>query len=207
MAYDPNIPQPNDDLDDSQGDLLANFQQLDTSFGIDHYAYSNGTVNNGKHNTVTTPLVIPNPAPPYVHPTTTTDPKFYAMQDSVNLGVLQYTRGPSNAQPTALTCLQSPSAPITLAPMTTTPVLDCSGINSGSFEVTFFGHLLGLPLQRVMGVSTIVFQNSGFTQLGSFTTANITISAVGTTIVISNNSGISTYEEILWTLRPVRIRV
>ncbi len=49
MAYDPNIPQPTDDLSDSQVQLLANFQQLDTSFGINHFQYSDASSDNGKH--------------------------------------------------------------------------------------------------------------------------------------------------------------
>lgn len=47
-SYNPNIPQPNDILADSQGDLLQNFQSLDTYFGINHVQFS-VTPNTGKH--------------------------------------------------------------------------------------------------------------------------------------------------------------
>lgn len=47
--YNNNIPQPSDLLTKSQGDILNNFKQLDTSFGKDHYTFSDATANNGKH--------------------------------------------------------------------------------------------------------------------------------------------------------------
>lgn len=48
-VYNPNIPQPGDLLDVSQADLLKNFGQLDTSFGADHYKFSDPSGNNGFH--------------------------------------------------------------------------------------------------------------------------------------------------------------
>ena len=47
--YNPNIPQSTDFLSDSQQDIQSNFQQLDTSFGLNHFPFSNVTANNGKH--------------------------------------------------------------------------------------------------------------------------------------------------------------
>lgn len=52
MVFLPNIPQPTDDQSNSQGQLLANNQQLDTSFSVDHYAFSDLTANNGKHKAI-----------------------------------------------------------------------------------------------------------------------------------------------------------
>lgn len=49
MTYNPNIPQPTDLLSNSQGQILANFNKANSSFGINHYPFDNGTVNNGKH--------------------------------------------------------------------------------------------------------------------------------------------------------------
>ncbi len=54
MAYNQNIPQPTTNLSVSQGDLLANFQQLDTSFAKDHTAFSVST-NFGQHKQMTFP--------------------------------------------------------------------------------------------------------------------------------------------------------
>lgn len=111
MPFVPNIPQPTDFLSASQEDLRQNNLQLDTSFGIDHYTFSNLTVNNGKHNQVTTPLIIGA-----VHPTTSaTDMKFYAMQDTAPIGLLQYSRGwdasgSISGVPSPVSYLQSPNA-------------------------------------------------------------------------------------------------
>jgi len=48
MAYDNNIPQPGDIISTSQAQILANFSTLDTSFAINHIAFSEST-NAGKH--------------------------------------------------------------------------------------------------------------------------------------------------------------
>jgi hypothetical protein len=53
MTYLPNIPQPTDFLSVSQGNLLTNFQSLDSTFDVDHTAFSNTSANLGKHAQVT----------------------------------------------------------------------------------------------------------------------------------------------------------
>jgi hypothetical protein len=101
MAFIANTPLATQKLKDSKPQLLGNNIQLDASFGVDHYTFSNGTTDNGKHNQVTTPNIVGA-----VHPTTLADePKFYGMQDSTQSGVLQYSRGPSDAVPSPLTRL------------------------------------------------------------------------------------------------------
>lgn len=47
-AYDATIPQPDDELANSQEDMLENFQSLTQIFGVDHIAINNAT-NAGKH--------------------------------------------------------------------------------------------------------------------------------------------------------------
>jgi hypothetical protein len=54
-AYNPNIPQPNDLLSDSQGDILQNFGAANTSFAINHYEFDDATAKNGKHKFVSFP--------------------------------------------------------------------------------------------------------------------------------------------------------
>jgi hypothetical protein len=61
--YNPNIPQPTDELSDSQGQILQNFQKADSSFGTDHYRFSDLTVNNGFHQRATFPGNAPAPTP------------------------------------------------------------------------------------------------------------------------------------------------
>jgi hypothetical protein len=62
MVFKNNIPLPTDNLSVSQGDLLGNNAQLDTSFGIDHYTFSDLTSNNGFHKKSTYPVGV-DPAP------------------------------------------------------------------------------------------------------------------------------------------------
>lgn len=130
------IPQPNDDLSVSQGNLLLNFQSCNTSFGIDHYPFTDLTSNDGKHNQVTTPIISPN-----AYPTTATaEPKFFAFAESqagstLPLGALQYSRGPSNMVPSFVTMIQSPITPITLAALAKTNIIDFTGLTDVQFLV------------------------------------------------------------------------
>ena len=54
MAYNQNIPQPTDRLKISQADLLANFQELFTFFGVNHYNF--GDQDAGKHKFLQLPI-------------------------------------------------------------------------------------------------------------------------------------------------------
>jgi hypothetical protein len=47
MPYQPNVPQPTDTGSKSQGDLLANFQAIDSLIGINNYTFNSG--NDGYH--------------------------------------------------------------------------------------------------------------------------------------------------------------
>lgn len=58
MAYNQNIPQPADQLNNSQQDLLNNFQGIKTLIDINHVTFD--VANQGKHNLVT----LPNNAAP-----------------------------------------------------------------------------------------------------------------------------------------------
>lgn len=50
MTYNPNIPQPSDIPSQSQGEILTNFQQLNTVFDVDHVAFNDSNASNrGKH--------------------------------------------------------------------------------------------------------------------------------------------------------------
>ncbi len=61
MTFNPNIPQPTDDLSDSQGQILTNFSSCNTSFGVNHYAFSDVTANNGKHKFMQMPQQVAAP--------------------------------------------------------------------------------------------------------------------------------------------------
>lgn len=50
MTYNPNIPQANDLISQSQAQIQTNFSQADTIFDTNHYTFDNSTVaNRGKH--------------------------------------------------------------------------------------------------------------------------------------------------------------
>ena len=51
MAYNPNIPQPVNNIANSQADLLANFTAMNTYLSVDHNSFN--TTNTGKHKQVT----------------------------------------------------------------------------------------------------------------------------------------------------------
>lgn len=60
MPYQPNIPRPTDQLDDSQVDIQDNFQEIFNLVGVNHFEF--GTPNVGKHTEVTLPEnVAPTP--------------------------------------------------------------------------------------------------------------------------------------------------
>ena len=60
-TFNPNVPTGLVPLNQDYNNLRLNNQQLDASFAINHFAFSDGTTNNGKHNFVqfVNRLVIP----------------------------------------------------------------------------------------------------------------------------------------------------
>lgn len=54
MPYNPNIPQAADLLSQSQGDILANFQALQTLIDVNHVDFASG--DQGKHKWVSLPV-------------------------------------------------------------------------------------------------------------------------------------------------------
>jgi hypothetical protein len=59
MTYNPIIPQATDNLSTSQGQMLTNFGQLNSQFGVDHFPFNDGGVNGtGFHQQVNIPQTI-----------------------------------------------------------------------------------------------------------------------------------------------------
>ena len=61
MTYDPNIPNANDLISNSQGQLLTNFGQLNTVFGVDHVTYSPSVATSGMHQFLTISTISVDP--------------------------------------------------------------------------------------------------------------------------------------------------
>lgn len=57
MTFNPNIPQPGDNISNSQGQILTNFSQLNSIFSNDHYTWNDATAaNRGYHKQITYPV-------------------------------------------------------------------------------------------------------------------------------------------------------
>lgn len=206
MVFLANIPQPTDKLKDSQPQLLGNNQQLDSSFGVDHYTFSSTGGQTGKHNQVTTPSFIDSPPSGLAPNTIANEPKFYGFQDADQIGVIQYSRGPLNAIPSPLTYLHSTS------PQNVLP----GAINS----ITLLDFALPTVIPIAMGMafafsttspsiskSCVFFWWNG-TSLNVNTlssgASNIVISASGTTLILTNNAVGAI--DVYWTVDLKRLQ-
>jgi hypothetical protein len=203
MTYIPNIPQANDDLDDSQPQILGNFQAADASFGKDHYAFSNLTTNNGFHNIVTQPAYVEVPPTGFPPTTTSLIARIYAFQQTMNLGVLQYSRGPSSAVPTPITNLQSPSTYIALNNGQNTPVLDFSGLNNVVCKCIAVNNDTGNWLYNE---SLVTFDGTNLTvKTISSNPPTVTFVITGSTTLQVRNSSGGSISKLEWNVQFLRI--
>jgi hypothetical protein len=198
--FNPNIPQPNDDLSDSQGQILQNFNKANSSFGIDHYSFSDLTVNNGKHNQVTTPAFVDNPPTGLAPTTAAAEPKMYAFQDSANVGVINYSRGPSNAVPSPITFLQSTAAPIVMLNNGTTNVLDFTGLTRAMCNIYASDTVNILAKTAVF----VVWTGAGFILTNYFSALALRVIATGNILQLQNISG-GVLNNVFWTLQMLRL--
>ncbi len=67
MAYHPTIPQATDDPTNSQKDLLDNFQQIATTFSVNHIPLTQGS-HNGQHTKIYFPVSLPFLSDPNLTP-------------------------------------------------------------------------------------------------------------------------------------------
>jgi hypothetical protein len=211
MPYTPDTPLPTDYLNTiSQPIFRQNFNQLNISFGIDHYPFSDLTANNGFHNQVTNPLIVGA-----VHPATATNvPKLYGMQDSANIGVLQYSRGGGSAVPTPLTSLHA--GPLNLiAGNPATPILDFTGIPLSIFVVYVFNKIypvvnpfFGTNVVNGFwnGTSFILNQIPYQQGTGAPYASSLVIGQSGSVLNISNNNILINSTEIYLTLEFKRLQ-
>lgn len=206
MVFNPNRPISTENLSDSQPLLLSNNQALDASFGVDHYKFSNATANNGFHNQVTTPPFVDNP-PSGNPPVTTANPIFFAFQQTANLGVLQYSRGPNNAVITPLTRIYSPSTPLSIGNNSSVTVFDFIGIALAHATLTYSLRQTSGPVYNIFSYN-VVYQTgpiSSLNQLGSFAGINVFAQFSGSILsLVSNFVGAST--NLFWTLEFQRIQ-
>lgn len=86
MTYILDEPVASDRLSVSQPKLKGNTNQSNNSFGINHYAFSDGTANNGKHKVIQTPDQVTDPA------TSANEPVIYAKSVFTSPKVLQFSK-------------------------------------------------------------------------------------------------------------------
>jgi hypothetical protein len=206
MTYNPLIPQAGDFLSVSQGQILNNFSKANTSFGIDHYPFSDLTANNGKHNKITTPVFVDNPPSGLPPVTIAAEPKMYAFQDSANVGVINYSRGPLNSVPTPITNLQSPSTALVMAPTTTINVLDFTGL-ARAFCLLFAGNAETAPtLARVVALIFWTGAPANILTIDVLSGTSLLTPQVSSTILqIKNSSPLVSLLNVYWTLQMQRL--
>jgi hypothetical protein len=209
-TYNASKPQPTDFLSNSQQDLLNNFSSANISIGIDHYPFDDDTANNGKHNMVTTPIIIGGEPPT----TAANEPKFYALTPPNSndpytaIGTLQWSRGGSDAVPTPLTTLQSPAGGISINSDDTTNILDFSGISLAYFNVYSVALFSG---GTTVIVETYGYWNGSIFVLTNFARGASSGSGTGLNVVSSTsflqleNSSSSSASNVYWTLQFFRI--
>jgi hypothetical protein len=197
--YQPGIPTGLVNLDVDYQNLQDNFQQLDTTYGEDHYAYSDPSANNGFHNKITTPgYSLGSP------PVTTTDPILYGFQQYAALGLLQYSRGPNNAVPTPLTHLNSSATGLTFTPAQSISVLDLTGVASAMITAYAFGDGGATP---TMTVSQVFWNGSSFKITNIIAGAFFIWTAVGNILTLKNQIIIPpNITNAYWTLDLIRIQ-
>lgn len=204
-----NQPVGTDLLSVSQPYLTQNTNSSDSIFGFDHFAFSNNTTNQGFHQKVTTPLYSNGSTMPaaFSPPPTVAAPIFYAYtpldtsgNTTTNLPVIQWSRGVSNAVPSPVTSLQSPSTAITINAGATSNVFDFTGIALAICSLYAFDKVANVF------IGGPVFWNgttiSPFTNLLS---TNLISQGAGAILQLKNSTGVA-FSNIYWTLKFERIQ-
>ncbi len=209
-----NEPVASDDLSISQPKLAANCNALDTVYGLDHFAFSNASLEQGLHNKVTTPA-YQNPigTASAATPTTTTYPIAYCFQPltgaggtpTTNLGLLQYSKPtPNNATtnpegsdvPTPITSIQSSATGVSIGIGATINVFDFAGmagamanLYAANYDAATFNFLSVF----VFWTGTVLRVQVPVVGAGLAPVVN------GSILQIQNNSGVA-ITQLRWTL-------
>lgn len=204
-VYQPGIPTGTVQLDLDYLNIQGNFEQANIVYGTDHYPFNNATPNQGFHNVVTTPVFVDNPATG-LPPVTTTNPKFYAFQQTANLGVLQYSRGPTNAIPTPITCIHG--GPLNVPFNNPRTLFNFTGITRSFFTV-YAGDSANLSDQTVIAVSGF-WNVSGFSFPPQPATGVISsalfLTNAGAVLQISNQNALDATISVYYTIRFNRLQ-
>lgn len=191
MAY-VNTPIASDDLDISQPQIQGNFLQANTSFGTDHYAFSDLTGNNGFHKVIRSPDQVN-------HPAFGLQPQIYGLQRTSATGVQDYSMGTLNQIPTPLTNFQAPTSGVIIAGGAVSPVLDF--MNTTRAMCMFYANDGTSKLNNL--VAYIVWTGSTLLITQITTGTKLTAVAAGSVLQISNSVAPSI--TAFWTLVTMRL--
>lgn len=172
---------------------------MDITYGVDHYKYSDQTANNGFHNTVTTPLVVGS-----AHPATAANvPKLYSMQDTANIGVIQYSRGGNNAVPSPITFIQSPSTATVINNGAFANVLDLAGTARAIIK----GYAANFnSVNATKAAESAIYWDGTNMYLRPTASINFGFVNSGSIIRLFNNTG-SAMNDVYWVLQIMRVQV
>jgi len=161
------------------------------------------TINNGKHNVVTTPAFVDTP-PTGLPPTTiANEPRFYAFQVTAPLTVLQYSRGPSNAVATPVTSLHSTAAAIPVLSTNSINVLDFTGLSEAIADV----YVYDAAFTAIPKYVNVYWNGTTFNIQGG-ATGQIQVLSTGNVLQIKNNTNPpGATLNIFWSLKLIRVQV
>ena len=191
MTFTANIPLSGESLGSTRDRIRANFQQIQSLIAQNHIDFN--TSGQGKHTVVQT-------VDQTAHPTTAAnEPAFYGTSvTGTSLGVLQYSRGASDAVPSPITKLQSVATPILLAPSATTNILDFTNIPRAIVQV-FAANFSG----TLQVLSQTVFWN-GTTFLNLPLGTALRLQASGNILQIANTTA-ANMNDVYWTADLKRV--
>lgn len=95
MAYQNNIPQPNDRLKNSQDDILQNFIEIQNLIDVNHFPF--GDVNEGKHRFISLPQSAADPA------TAVSEFAFFSKLSALTGQTELFSRRPTNGNVNSIT--------------------------------------------------------------------------------------------------------
>lgn len=199
-VYQPGIPTGTVNLDVDYLNLQGNFQQANIVYGTDHYPFDNATPNQGFHNLVTTPPVVNNPPDALPPATAAGILKLYAYQRYPAFGILQWSRGPSNAIPTPLTSLHG--GPVSIASLATANIIDLAGMTRVMLMLSGFNDAPTSAEKKPLNAFVAFSQG----------TSNVTAGGAGSMFAVMNgtvlgirNATGTTAGSYYWTITFIRI--
>jgi len=173
MSYSSSIPNASDPRAQSQGQINANFQAINTVFSVNHASLT-GTATKGQHNVLTI-------RPQTIDPTTGVGQVSLYNKRVNNIPEL-FFRPPSNATPIQLTA----------------PTISQTGDDQQSFVagpfIVYCGVMrnnAGIPsgtVKTLIGGTTLLFASLTTSSASSLTGANVPFYAIATTLNTPANS-------------------